>query len=628
MDMTTIKGIAKARWWVLVGAAILAYVVSGELAEYRNQHMPAFEAVTSVTFIEDPQALEREDFETFLEGEFARATDINSGVLDETPGAFIPWLLAEIDLENDQNQLLFIGRGNTQQAANDMAEAMRENYLASSTIGAGLASAQQELEDLADQINGLRQEIEDLQAASPLSAEELARQTRRAALEGQITALRGHYGTLTTQLMNPELVLRTPESIEAEMARTLERLTALEAEFVTLPAPVDPATAATQNEELLLKQLELSNLETRWQERYNTANQLESLANFSEVDPRPVDLDAASVSNNQMLAVVGALAVTLIALVGIERGRGMLWSDKDLEEGPPVIVELPSRPTAVLHHPTTQPWYLETPGGRRKAAVQMVRSQLDQYDNSVIAFQGSGVFKEDIRELTSDIAVAVAVSGRSVLLIDGSFEKGNKMVEWGPQAGPTLATLLHGQAVEREDLISEFKTALLSAPEVVHGLRAVRSGNGKRDAADELSGYRFEILLEVAREQFDLVLISGGNVGDAASHVLAQRVDDVILIASAGHTVTRSLEAADRDFAIRRATLLGVVLIRRRRSRLMRSGSTAFRTWLWKTIDGFSERKGAKGDGGDAGDEQPVETLDISPDDEGGKEGAHVKGDK
>ena len=622
--MTTIRGIAKARWWILIAAAILAYTVSGQLADYRNQHLPAFEAVTSVTFIEDPQALEREDFEAFLEAEYARATDVNSGVLDETPGAFIPWLLAEIDLENDQNQILFIGRGNTQQAANDMAEAMRENYLARSTIGAGVTQAREDLKLLTEQINTLRQETQDLQAASPLSAEELAQQTRRAALEGQITALRGHYGTLSTQLMNPELVLRTPESIQNEMTRTLEQLIVLDAEFATLPAPPDPATAATQNEELLLKQLELSNLETQWNERYSTARRLESLASFSDVDPQPVDLEAASTSSNQMLAVVGALAATLIGLIAIERGRGMLWSGKELEEGPPIIVELPPRPLATFHHPTNEPWYLETPGGRRKAAVQMLRSQLDQYDNAVIALQGSGVYKEDVRELTSDVAVAVAVSGRSVLLIDASFEKGNRMVEWGPQSGATLASILHGSSSEREELISEFKTTLLSSPEVAHGLRAIRSGNGKRDAADELSGYRFEILLEVARELFDLVLISGSNLGEAASHVLAQRVDSVMLVASAGHTVARSLEAADRDFSIRRATLLGVILIRRRRSRVVKGAATGFRAWLWKTIDGFSERKGGK-----AEDDETEASIDVSGiEDEGDIGGAHVRPDK
>jgi hypothetical protein len=300
----------------------------------------------------------------------------------------------------------------------------------------------------------------------------------------------------------------------------------------------------------------------------------------------------------------------------------MMWSAKDLDEGPPVIVELPSRPLGIVHHPTNQPWYLESTGGRRKASIQMLRSQLDDQDNAVVSFQGSGIFKEDIRELTADIAVAVAASGRSVLLLDATFDKSNHMVEWGPEAGPTLSGLLNGAGGEREDLISEFKTALLSSPEVVLGLRALRSGNGKRDAADILSGYRFEVLLEVAREIFDLVIIAGTTLGEAASHVLAQRVDSVILVGSAGHTVTRSLEAADRDFAIRRATLLGVVLLRRRRTKFTRWASTGFRTRMWKTVDRFAE-------GRSKGDPDGAEGIEPDVEDDGqGKDGAHVRPEK
>jgi Mrp family chromosome partitioning ATPase len=451
----------------------------------------------------------------------------------------------------------------------------------------------------------------------------VTQQTQRTVLENQVAALLAHQGNLTTQLMNPELVLRTPESIQAEMDRTMARLTELQSQLATFPPVVDPATADQEDPVVTLKQLELQQLETRWNSLFTGILEQESLARSSAVDSRPVTLDAASTSSNQMLATIGAVAAALIGLVAIERGRGMLWSQKDLDEGPPVVVELPSRPLAVFHHPTTQPWYLETPGGRRKAAIQMLRSQLDDYDDAVVAFQGSGVFKEDIRELTSDVAVAVAVSGRSVLLLDVSFDKTNHMVEWGPESGQTLSSLLTGPSSEREELISEFKSALLSTPEVVHGLRAMRSGNGRRDAADVLSGYRFELMLEVAREVFDLVLISGTNLGEAASHVLAQRVDDVLLVASAGHTVTHSLEAADRDFAIRRATLLGVVLIRRRRTKFTRWASTGFRGWLWKTIDRFSQ---GKGDTDDDIDEAAVAAID-DPDAEGGK-GAHARDDE
>jgi len=623
--MTTIRGIAKARWWLLAAAAILAYVVSGELAEYRNANLPPFEAMSSVTFTEDPQALEREDFETFLDTQFALATDVNSDVIGETPGPFVPWLMAEVDLETEANQLQFIARGFTQAEADALAENMQKNFLAVSTVGAGLDGMRSDLEQTSTDIKATRDEIAALQAATPPTPDEVAQQTQRSVLENQVAALQAHLGNLTTQLMNPELVLRTPESIQAEMDRTMASLSELQAQLATLPAPVDPAVQELQDPALTLMQLELQQLETRWNNLFTGILEQEALARSGGVDSRPVTLDAASTSSNQMLATLGAIGAVLIGLIALERGRGMMWSAKDLDEGPPVIVELPSRPLGIVHHPTNQPWYLESTGGRRKAAIQMLRSQLDDHDNAIVAFQGSGIFKEDIRELTADIAVAVAVSGRSVLLLDATFDKSNQMVEWGPAAGANLSSLLGGAGGEREELISEFKTVLLSAPEVVNGLRALRSGNGKRDAADVLSGYRFELLLEVAREIFDIVIIAGTNLGEAASHVLAQRVDSVILVASAGHTVTRSLEAADRDFAIRRATLLGVVLLRRRRTKLTRWASTGFRSKMWKTVDGFAEGR-SKGDPGGA---EPAEGAEFDIEEVGrGREGAHVRADR
>jgi Mrp family chromosome partitioning ATPase len=539
--------------------------------------------------------------------------------------------MAEVDLETEANQLQFIGRGFTQEEANALAETMQKNFLAVSTVGAGLDGMREDLQTTSADIGRLRDEIAALQAATPPTADEVATATRRSVLENQVTALQAHLGTLTTYLMNPEAVLRTTESIEGEMERTSARLAELQNELAGMPPVQDPAALDQQDPVLTLKQLELQQLETRWNNLFTGILEQEALARSSGVDSRPVTLDAASTTNNQMLATIGAVAAALIGLVAIERGRGMMWSQKDLDEGPPVIVELPSRPMAVFHHPTNQPWYLDAAGGRRKAAIQMLRSQLDDYDDAVVAFQGSGVFKEDIRELTSDVAVAVAVSGRSVLLLDVSFDKTNHMVEWGPESGPTLSSLLNGPAAEREELISEFKSALLSTPEVVHGLRAIRSGNGKRDAADVLSGYRFELMLEVAREIFDLVLISGSQLGEAASHVLAQRVDDVFLVASAGHTVTRSLEAADRDYAIRRATLLGVVLLRRRRTKFTRWFSTGFRGWLWQTIDRFSQGKGETADESDDAAVVPVDAADDATDDaegQGSKGGAHVRDEK
>ena len=587
MDLTTIKGIAKARWWILVAAGILAVLVSGRLADYRNDNLPGFEASSVITFVEDLAAADRDEFETFLDAQYNLAQNVNSDVLTETPGTFIPWLLAEVQLNTDLNQIVFIGRGFTQEEATQLTDVMRQRFLSTSPIGAGQERLSAELDDLTEQIRVLRQEINEAQQALPLTEEQLGLSAQRAAMETRIAALQAQYGALGVELMNP--VLRTGAEIQAEMDRVYAEFLRLQIELAAIPLPPTPEELAAGDEELLLDQLRLEQLQARWTQLYSGQRDLEARASESPAVEQPVTLDAASPLNNQALALFGAVAAALIGLVAIERGRGIMWAESDLEEGPPVLVELPSRPLAVFHHPTTDPWYLATPGGRRKAAIQMVRSQLDDHDNAVVAFQGSGVFREDIRELTGDVAVAIAVSGRSVLLIDASFQEENNLVEFGSDHGATLSSLLTDASGDRESAIIDFKTALLASPELVAGLRTLRAGVGEWDAADALSGYGFEVLMEVARELFDLVLIAGSNVGEAASHVLAQRVDSVILVTSAGHTVSRSIEATDREFSIRRATLLGVILLRRRRNKVSRWFGLGSRNLLWSGLDRFAD---------------------------------------
>jgi hypothetical protein len=372
------------------------------------------------------------------------------------------------------------------------------------------------------------------------------------------------------------------------MDRVYSQLLALEVELAAMPLPPTPEEAQAGDEELLLDQLKLQQLEARWTQLYASVRDIQARAGESPITPQPLSLVPAAPRTQQAMSLAGALLAALIGLIAIERGRGILWAATELDEGPPVLVEMPSRPLSVFAHPTTEPWYATANRGRRKAAIQMLRTQLDDHDNAVVAFQGSGVFRGDIRELTADVAVAMAVSGRSVLLVDATFYDDNDLVEFGTDHGATLTSLLMDASDDRETAIIDYKTALLASPEVIHGLRTLRAGGSPKDAADALAGHGFELLMEVARELFDIVLISGNAADEPASHVLAQEVDSVVLVASAGHTVTRAVEATDRDFTIRRATLLGVVLLRRRRNRVTKFVGSTARTGLWKGIDGFN----------------------------------------
>lgn len=594
MDLTALGRIAVSRWWVILLAVVMAITISNRLTEYRDDNLPRAEAITWVTFIEDPAALERGKFENFLDTQFALATTVNSDVLNDTPGAFIPWPLAEIDLEFDQNQIQFVGRGANQLEANQLASAMRERFLATSSIGAGRDRINQELTDLTPQIDVLRAKVANALVAIPLTPDEVRKETQRLTLTARVSALSGRYATLGLELLNP--VLRPVEAVAEEMQRTLDEIFLLEAEIAAIPIPLTPQQKQAGDLELLLDQLQLQNLEQRWETLYLRERELAALSAEGDVVSQPVTVETPSQSSNLALAVFGTLVATLVGLVVYERARGILWSPSDIEEKPSVFVEMAPRELQMFERPSEQPWYLGAPRGRRKGAVQNLRGQLEDYKHSVVAFQGSGVRQVDVRELAADVAVATAVAGRSVLLIDAGFRGGKEIVEYGGVMGATLARLLSSETKYEDEFHAEFKAdfknALILRPEVIAGLTTLRTGGMDSDAADALAGARFEILLEVAQELFDHVLIAGGDVDDPASHVLGNRVDGVILLGAVGHTVTRSIENAERDLETRKAALSGVVVLRRRRTRFTRWLTGWFRRTLYSVINRLEGLRG------------------------------------
>ena len=606
MDVTALRGIAKARWWVLVAAAVLAVLVTGRLADYQADNVITHEAITSITYVEDPANLERGDFEQYLSEQQILAEDANSDLLGETPGPFLPWQLAEIHLVNDQNQIIFIGRGYSQEEANEIATALRDKYLSVSTIGAGVERIRRDLAEITAQITALNESINARQAVAPPTEDETILETQRAAIQTKITSLQGRLGALAVELMNP--VERSEAAIQAETERVLNEMITLQLQLRELPQPVDPAAAATPtDEQFLLDQLTLTQLQATWTQLYQQLRSQEALASQGEVVAQPPTIDVTSARYNQMLALVGAVVVAMLTLVAIERTRGIVWSTSEFKDGTPVLTELPPRQLQPFKRPSDEPWYVSVPAGRRKASVQLIRSQLDVLQNEVVAFQGSGVFDADTLDLAADVAMSAAISGRNILLIDATFSHHNTQVEYGDPDDATLMSFFHDLADDPQMAMSEIKETLLTRPASQRQLRALRSGVGEIDAGDALASHRFEMLLDVARENFDLVIMAGAGFGEPTSHILAQRVDHVVLVGSIGHTIDRQVEAAERDFKARRASLAGIVMIRRRRSRLKRMLTPRFSTGLWHSLDWL--RSGGEG----RAERQPKEKVVREP---------------
>jgi hypothetical protein len=579
MDLTAIARIARARWLILVGAALVAVIITGRLADYQAANVLTHEAAATVTFKEDPASFDRASFEDVLIDQHNLALDVNSDVVGSTPGAFLPWQVAEVDLTLDQNQITFIGRGYSQEEANALVETMQSRYLAISTVGAGYEQLTQELDDLAVEIAALEAKIAQRQLPPALNEEQVIIETNRAALQSALGSLTGQYGELRAELVTP--VERTPAQIQADIDRVQSEMVRLQSELAAMPAP---PTVGVVDEQLIIDQLKLDNLNTRHQTVYAEMARLEGLATGNPVIPQTVTAVTGSPFTNQALALAAAVIVTLMALVAIERTRGIIWAAKEVDGTVPALTELPPRGFATFKRPTDLPWYLSVPGGHRKAAVQLIRSQLDNYHNVVVAFQGVGVYDEDTLDLTADVAMSAAVSGRRVLLIDSTFSGRNRLIEYA-SANTTLTSLLAESSDDPESAMAEIKEVLLSQSEVHRNLRVLRSGEDPVDAGDALAGHLFEMLLDVAREVFDLVIVAGAAFGEPTSYIIAQRVDQAILVGSIGHTIDEDIEAAVRDFRVRRAVLMGLVLIRRRPSRTARWLAPRTRRTVWRATD-------------------------------------------
>lgn len=584
MGLTAIRGIAKARWLILVVVGLLAVVAVSRLADYQREKALTNEAFSSVTFTEDPASADRGIFEEMIIDEHFLAQDVNSDVLGDTPGSFVPSQFAEIDLVLDQNQIRFIGRGYSQDEANEIVQNMLDRYLAISSVGSGTTKLSAEMDEVMAEIALLEQRTLDRELAVPQTGEQVQIEVTRAGLQNQISSLQAAYGSLGVELLNP-VAPRTAVDVQTDIDRTLGEILRLEQQLLALPPAPDSVTKV--DEQALIDSLRLQQLQLRWQELATQLENLRGLAVASPVAAQPVSETSDSPMTNQLLALVAAMVVVLMVLVGLERTRGIVWSAGEVDNEMPVLAELPPRALHTLKAPTADPWYITVAGGRRKAAIQLLRSQLDSYKNPVVAFSGSAVYDDDTLDLASDVALAAAVSGRSVLLIDATFSGINQRVEFG-DSEVTLHSILTDASDDPQAAIADFKSLLTSLPETYRDLRSLRSAFGVVDATDVMAGQPFEWLLEVARENFDVVLIAGTAFGEPTSYVLAQRVDHVILVGSIGHTADRDLEAARRDFRSRRAGLMGVVLLRRRRSKVRRWLSPRLRRTLWRFLDVLS----------------------------------------
>ena len=217
--------------------ALVSIFIANQLTEFRNDRLPAREATTAVTF-------QRLLGETTDEGRLTRlanaesvAIDVNSARLAERLHPLAPWELAAIVADERTFQLIFTGRGGTDEEATRAVNALLATFVEQEPF-TGILGIQEQLDSLVNEIIEVERKIAEAVAAEPppepTEADYVAA-IDLAALDAQIAALTAQHNLLKIELINPipanpVAVPRSSAEIQADIDQVVLLLTGLQIE--------------------------------------------------------------------------------------------------------------------------------------------------------------------------------------------------------------------------------------------------------------------------------------------------------------------------------------------------------------------------------------------------------------
>ncbi|MDQ2997594.1 MAG: polysaccharide biosynthesis tyrosine autokinase [Chloroflexota bacterium] len=326
------------------------------------------------------------------------------------------------------------------------------------------------------------------------------------------------------------------------------------AELAELRASAQPLTTATA-----ARAADLEALAEQYQSRYDN---LASLLQRSEFAPRnqvilttPAEAALAPSEPNPLrnagIALVLDLGLVVAALFAFEHFTNRVRQPEDVRRN----MQLP-----VLGG---IPW------SRRRSGVELLAEPHSPMSESIRTLRTTLQFAANRRSIgtlvitspsmdegksfiTANLAVAMAQSGKRVVLIDGDMRKPHQheLFEIENQAG--FSDLLT-QPTARIDAI------LVSGP--VAGLRLMTAGQQRANPAELLAGPRLKNVIADLKRIADVVIIDTPPllaVSDAL--LLAGVADNALIVAAAGRTRSEALQNAHAIISQSRVNLLGIVL--------------------------------------------------------------------
>jgi tyrosine-protein kinase Etk/Wzc len=415
----------------------------------------------------------------------------------------------------------------------------------------------QRLDDLADQINGLR---EKLQARSKEFIESSLRSEGGA---GQADPL-GYIRTLKAQILETKLQLETLRS----------RRTALEGIILQYESKFKQIPRQTiEFAQLQRERLSSERLYSLIEERYNQAAITEK-SEFGYVDI----IDRAAVpgrptspnpQKNLLLGLLAGLGLGVALVLGKEamdvkirtpeqlRKRGFV----SLAEIYPMHRELKKlqrddRLPREVKRFNPNLWLIFDPlsyvaESYRRLRTNILRAQVKEPIKTIVLTSPNP--GEGKSTTVSNLAIALAETEKRILLVDADLRRPTVHTNFGVALKPGLTEYLAGKATIEE----------VTQQKVLEGLDVIACGSLQRQPARILASSSMQAFLSEARELYDLILIDAPPVlvvNDAA--LVSGIVDYVILTVASGETRAATLDRAAEFVDQAGGSILGVVLNR------------------------------------------------------------------
>ena len=162
--------------------------------------------------------------------------------------------------------------------------------------------------------------------------------------------------------------------------------------------------------------------------------------------------------------------------------------------------------------------------------------------------------------ITSNLAVALAQTGKRVAIIDGDLRRPSIHKLFQPlQREPGLSNMLAGHVERLSDVVHSTE---------VEGVSVVPAGPTPPNPSELIGSPRMSALLEQMKREFDIVLVDSPPslvVADAA--ILAAQLNGAIVVVDGLNTRSSSLRAALGNLRNTQVNILGVVINRLKRAR-------------------------------------------------------------